>query len=48
MQCDGGRQEKKDNKPAHLEDHELSSLLRFSLRFRRSTRLRCIFSAIFS
>lgn len=27
---------------------ELSSLLRFSLRFSRSTRLWCIFSAIFS
>lgn len=28
--------------------HVFSSLLRFSLRFRRSTRFLCIFSAIFS
>lgn len=28
--------------------YELISLLRFSFRFSRSTRLRCIFSAIFS
>ena len=31
-----------------LRDHECSSLLRFSLRFKRSTRLLCIFCAIFS
>lgn len=29
-------------------DYELMSLLRFSLRFRRSTRFRCIVAAIFS
>lgn len=31
-----------------LRNHECSSLLRFSLRFKRSTRLLCIFCAIFS
>lgn len=39
---------KKDGYRGRAEDHEWSSLLRFSLRLRRSTRLRCIFSAIFS
>jgi hypothetical protein len=36
--------------PCHREppNHELISLFRFSLRFSRSTRFRCIFSAIFS
>jgi hypothetical protein len=34
--------------PKPSRDHELISLFRFSLRFSRSTRFLCIFSAIFS
>lgn len=37
-----------DCRQGEPSSHELSSLLRFSLRFKRSTRLWCIFSAIFS